>query len=567
LFEALETRLLYSIDVTTGALSPLLCGVSVAQTALLGGNASRQVEVATVRTTGGVGPFVRIDITQLAELRADAAQRREDLFQKASDRSSLLWSANNEWSPASPHDVTSGQTAQPSESIGDESEAEARSRSESPFRPTSRLEFRVSRVARAWNRVRTTPEPGADTDVDGDVDSYMDAGAGVPTGEGLTSTPWETPLTIAIIHHGDILLLPQPVQVDYDWGAAGDLFGSISQGPVSQGVSTGSTMSDPHVPTRVATGDSAATFTSTSADTQLYFSGSNESADSGAAQQVVSGGHARGAGPTGKTRSPVGAVVRGEDDESIRRGDYATSTASGAAKESHSRDSVIAGEGQGSLIGGEQGGRGLAGGTHATTISTSSSSLLGGGAAGDATVAAAGNTIVVASSRISAVAAAANAAGISWVSRAANGANAATGVVVGGAWIGARHALELARGVAAAVEGVAVPLLPEVADAAAAATGSATIDIAPVSTTGMLLGLAPVWNWSGTSAGNHDGWLDPEKLAGAWRIATAGSLIVTLAGCWYCASATRRAGRIRRRLAERASFATGRRIRFNPRAV
>ena len=121
----------------------------------------------------------------------------------------------------------------------------------------------------------------------------------------------------------------------------------------------------------------------------------------------------------------------------------------------------------------------------------------------------------------------------------------------------------IARDVATAVEGVAAPILPEAADMAAAA-GSATADIAPVSTT-VLLGLAPVWNWGGGAA--HDAIADPEMLAKAWRMAAAGSLIVTLAGCWYCATVTRRAGRVRRRLADRARFATGRRIRFNPRPV
>jgi hypothetical protein len=134
-----------------------------------------------------------------------------------------------------------------------------------------------------------------------------------------------------------------------------------------------------------------------------------------------------------------------------------------------------------------------------------------------------------------------------------------------GALLGARRVLEMARGMASNVEAVAAPLLPDVAEAAAAA-GSATVDIAPASTS-MLLGLAPVWNWGGHSSIARDGMLDPETLAKAWRMAAAGSLIVTLAGCWYCASATRRAGRIRRRIADRSRFATARRIRFNPRPV
>src|SRR6476659_8840606 len=62
LVEPLEARLLYSADVTTvtaPSLSPLLCGTGVAQVALLGSLANRQVEVATVQATGSVGPSVR----------------------------------------------------------------------------------------------------------------------------------------------------------------------------------------------------------------------------------------------------------------------------------------------------------------------------------------------------------------------------------------------------------------------------------------------------------------------------------------------------------------------------
>ena len=66
------------------------------------------------------------------------------------------------------------------------------------------------------------------------------------------------------------------------------------------------------------------------------------------------------------------------------------------------------------------------------SISTTSS-LLGGGAAGDASasvVLAGSNTIVVAAKGIGSVAAV---AGGSWLSRAANGADFATGVMVNGA--------------------------------------------------------------------------------------------------------------------------------------
>lgn len=551
LFEPLEARMLYSADVTTGILSPLLFGAGIPHAALLGGTSNRQVEVATVQTSGTVGPFVRIDVTRLAELRVDAAERRDELFQRAAERSSLLWSSSNEWI-ASPHRGTSYSSDSDEGDVGRDADVPTSSRSTS-----TRIEMRAASVARAWNRANATP------DIDDDaIDSYVHTGSSDRVAVDIDSAPAERrPAIIGVVYKDDILPLREPV---FTWSPGGSLFGMPNAGPVSDGVATSPAMGDPSGPARPDYAPVEMTTTSSS-DSQLYVIAAGEYADAGAAQQLVSGSHARSAS-SGKTRSPVASVARGEEEEEARRSDYGSAATSGAARGARSRDSVIAGNGEGSLVGGEES-RSLAGGAHAqnslTGISTTSTSLLGGGAAGDATVSpmATANTIVVAANGISAVAAAANAAGGSWMSRATRGAKMASGSLVNGAWLGARRALEMAREVASAVEGAAAPLLPEAAEAAAA-TGSATADIAPASTS-MLLGLAPVWNWGGT--GGHDAMIDPETLAKAWRMAAAGSLFVTMAGCWYCATASRRAGRIRRRLADRARFATARRIRFNPR--
>ena len=249
LVEPLEARLLYSADastVTAVRVSPLLCGTGIAQAALVGGLPNRQVEVATVQATGVVGPSVRIDVAQLAELRADAAPRREDLFQKAAERSSLLWSASDEWSTGSQGVGRSGQPGQSTNPGGDESEAEALARFHSAP-ATSRIEAQATLVAQAWKRLQETPS--SDSDTDGDLDSYEVTG---PIGVGGTMTPmWQAPLTIAVIDHGDILLLPEPRDFDYGSGSdgsGGGIFGSVTT--VSLGLSSGSAATEPHLPTR-----------------------------------------------------------------------------------------------------------------------------------------------------------------------------------------------------------------------------------------------------------------------------------------------------------------------------
>jgi hypothetical protein len=561
LFELLEARVLYSADATAsastaGSLLPLFNAPALPQASLFGGAANRQVEVATVQASGAVGPFVRIDLSQLNDLRADATARRNDLFawaqvQNAADPDDN--DAGGEW--ASPSRLARRSSGDASDDIGNAPVVHGGV----TLHSSTRIEMRAASVARAWNRAQAAND---DFDSD-DLLPPMDLGSDADLPPVLPNP------VIAIMYHGDVIPLYEPV---FTWSPGGSLFGSLNSGSASDGVSTGAPTGDAHVPIRTGSSsdDSAGTtMTTTSGDGQLYVSLPAGGGDAGAAQQLVaSGGHVRSANSSGKAHS---AVARGDDDDDARRGDLTAAVSSGASAArggSRSRESVVAGDGDGSLIGGEPGAHGMSAGARgangAAGISSSSSSLLGGGAAGDATVTlVSSNTIVVAANGISAVAAAANAARGSWIGRAAIGADAATGAVANGALLGARRLLEMARGVASAVEGVAGPLLPDAAEAAAAATGSATVDIAPVSATGMLLGLAPVWNWGGGSAARET--LDPETLAKAWRIAAAGSLFVTMAGCWYCATAARKANRIRRRLAERARFATARRIRFSPR--
>jgi hypothetical protein len=556
ILEALEPRTLYSAGGPDTVLSPLLSGAPDAQSNLLGVTAPQRVEVATVRATGEVGPFVRINITWIEALRAEAAAR--------GDADAGRWSHSIFDRDSGTHDSDRGGVlARPSAEDSDSAAVTNRA--------AARAEARA-----AWRQIRAAlpsleADGGADSaehEIAPPIATASEEPSAAPVagadGIGNGPTTWSNPV-VGIIDRGTFIPLAPYREPVVPWTVNPGVLGTAPAGTVSESVV--------NVTAESIGGDASLTLRGAPAAT----SASVEAA--AFAPAVASGGDAvaavgdarvldatAGTQAGGKAvRSAVAEVVRGEeeDDDDGRR-----------AVRGHTRDaardheSVITGGNAGGIVGGD------ASATNGTASGAARGLLtLGGisavasllsvgdrGAADDASATA--DSIVTAPvNGLAAMAAAADAGLKGLGARAGVLTDLAGAAVAGRAAPGTRRVFELARAVASAV---GVPPAAPAFDDGSAATEARTFDVVRMSMQGTLLGLAPVWNWAGPESQ-----ADAEQVADrVWRVAAAGSLIATMIGCWYCATAPKRQRNSRgRRLADRARFAATRRIQFDAQPV